>query len=262
LTQARTPAITQPKALPSSDAEVSGFGDDGLDALRYELPAEQTTEAAEIILSMIPRGSRVLDVGCGTGFISVQLLDRLDAQVVGVEPNAERASFARRRGLDVVNQAYSHEVGAKFGSFDVVLFADVLEHVPDPAALLSSAREILRPAGCVIASIPNVAHWSVRLSLLFGHFDYQAFGIMDSTHLRWFTAAAVTRLFASEGFRIDEYRVSIDARVPEYCYRRPWCYVQKLLRGSTGRYAARLWPTLFGSQYIVKARSRANEPSR
>jgi len=80
-------------------------------------------------------------------------------------------------------------------AFDGVVFKDVLEHVADPAALLRDARSLLRPGGRVIASIPNVAHWTVRLRLLFGHFDYTPTGLLDATHLRFFMEASVRALF-------------------------------------------------------------------
>jgi methionine biosynthesis protein MetW len=225
------------------------------DPLRYDVTTG-SSEVCEIILSMIPKGSRVLDVGCGTGTIALKARDSRGAEVIGIEPNAQRASLANARGIRVLTGTFSAETVSALGNFDAVLFADVLEHVANPAPMLSLSRMILSSTGCVIASIPNVAHWSMRVSLLFGHFDYEAFGLMDATHLRWYTLGAARQLFLSEGYRIDNYAVSTDARPPVFCYKRPWCYAQAMLRGRPARLAARLWPELFGCQHVIKASPR------
>ena len=91
-------------------------------------------------------------------------------------------------------------------SFDVVLFGDVLEHLKDSLQTLKRLKTFLRAEGYVVASIPNVAHGSVRLSLMQGRFQYRSLGLLDDTHLRFFTRESVEQLFKDAGFLITELR--------------------------------------------------------
>src|SRR5918992_1179237 len=90
--------------------------------------------------------------------------------------------------------------------FDVVVYGDVLEHLVDPEAVLLRTARILAPGGYVVASIPNVAHGSVRLSLMAGQFRYTDTGLLDRTHLRFFDEAGVEELFEGAGYAIREWR--------------------------------------------------------
>ena len=90
--------------------------------------------------------------------------------------------------------------------FDVIVFGDVLEHLRDPLVVLRKAKALLADRGSVVASIPNIAHGSVRLALLAGRFDYQELGLLDSTHVRFFTRSSVEDLFREAGL------VPIDVR--------------------------------------------------
>src|SRR5205823_7166679 len=94
------------------------------------------------------------------------------------------------------------------GGFDAIVCADVLEHLRDPAAALAAVRHALAPDGEVVISIPNVAHLWVRLSLLAGRFDYAERGILDRTHLRFFTRRTLLALLARAGLAVDELRVT------------------------------------------------------
>jgi hypothetical protein len=147
----------------------------------------------------------------------------------------------------------SRELIHEIGPFDVVLFADVLEHLPDPHAMLLMSREALRAGGAVIVSVPNVAHWSVRTNLVRGKFQYQPSGIMDATHLRWFTAASVRSLIASSGFKVTGYRAAAGTILGDNVFRRPLVWLPTNFRTRLLRFASKRWPTLFGSQHVLKA---------
>ncbi len=98
--------------------------------------------------------------------------------------------------------------------FDAVVLADVLEHLQDPGALLRKVRDLLTPGAVVVASIPNVAHGSLRLALLGGEFRYRDLGLLDETHLRFFTRASIQDLFEEAGYVVTRWlrqRVDIDA---------------------------------------------------
>lgn len=158
------------------------------------------------LLSLVPRSARsVLDVGCGAGRLGEALKARQECEVVGVERDEDAARRARER-LDrvVVGDAESPDLGLAPGSFNVVVCGDVLEHLRDPLALLRRARGWLRPAGRVVASVPNVRHHSVVRSLLEGNWTYESAGLLDRDHLRFFTRREVEKLFFRAGFEVAE----------------------------------------------------------
>jgi len=135
--------------------------------------------------------------------------------------------------------------------FDAIVFADVLEHLADPEPLVRAARGWIVPGGSLLVSVPNVANLTVRLSLLAGRFEYAEKGILDRTHLRFFTRRSARRLIESAGFRIDRIRatpVPAELAVPALAVR-PW-------RGgvrAAAAAAARLAPTLCGYQFVFSA---------
>src|SRR5437764_5759510 len=140
--------------------------------------------------------------------MSRALRDRRGAAVVGGELNAEAAQLAApytERLL--VGDAEELDLEAELGGdrFEAIVFADVLEHLRDPAALLRRVRPLVAENGVVIASIPNVAHASVRLALLGGSFRYREEGLLDETHLRFFTREGVQDLFESSGYLITQW---------------------------------------------------------
>jgi methionine biosynthesis protein MetW len=240
-------------SLASPDESAAGFVECDLNPLRYDNHVLDPDEVAGVIAGMIPRGARVLDVGCGTGSITKLIQDNCDAQVIGIEPEFARADLAKTRGVNVRTGYLDRQTIDQLGLFDVLLFADVLEHLPNPQAILLLAREALKPGGFVIISVPNIAHWSVRIDIARGRFQYQAYGIMDATHLRWFTAATAKSFVASAGFKITEYRATAGFTLPANVERRPWRWLPTNYRTRLLRSACRRWPTLFGCQHVLKA---------
>jgi 2-polyprenyl-3-methyl-5-hydroxy-6-metoxy-1,4-benzoquinol methylase len=162
-----------------------------------------------LVLELVEPGARVLEFGCASGYMSQALQDRRGATVVGVELDAEAAQLAAAHAERVlVGDAEELDLEAELGGerFDAIVFADVLEHLRDPAALLRRVRPLVADNGVVIASIPNVAHASVRLALLGGSFRYRNQGLLDQTHLRFFTREGVQDLFESSGFVITQWQ--------------------------------------------------------
>jgi GT2 family glycosyltransferase/2-polyprenyl-3-methyl-5-hydroxy-6-metoxy-1,4-benzoquinol methylase len=148
--------------------------------------------------------ARVLDVGCATGALGA-VLKAAGSFVVGVEVDADAARVASSLLDEVlVGDVESEPFFDQFpaASFDAVLFGDVLEHLRRPEAALERVRRLLRPGGVVVASIPNVAHAAVRLALLSGAFDYSPTGLLDETHIRFFTRATVKKLFDDASFAV------------------------------------------------------------
>ncbi|MGB9620249.1 MAG: class I SAM-dependent methyltransferase [Armatimonadota bacterium] len=158
------------------------------------------------IVQMLEPGQSVLEVGCAGGHMT-RLMKEKGCRVTAVEIDAEQGKSAREHAERLIlGDIESADTWAQIeGPFEVIVFADVLEHLRDPWEVLRRARHVLKDNGRVLASIPNAAYWHVRLGLLMGRFEYTQFGILDDTHLRFFTAGSAKRLFAKTGYRIERF---------------------------------------------------------
>ena len=181
------------------------MGKEQLDALRPYAFCAASSGAHNAVIGMVGRDKRVLDLGCSTGYLAEKFRGN-GCFVVGVEQDEESAHQAQGR-CDRLIRADVEEVfsrsGFSAGDFDVIVCADILEHLRDPAALLVRARSCLSEGGRIIVSVPNVARADIRLKLLFGRFDYEEAGIMDKTHLHFFTCRSACRLVAEAGYRVS-----------------------------------------------------------
>lgn len=237
------------------DHAAAGLTSASVDAARYESASYDKGEVPFLIRSLMPDNVRVLDIGCGPGAVTLRINDGKNNAVIGLEPNIARASVARERGLDVIAAELSAAVIRDHGPFDVVVACDVLEHIPSPAPFLTLIASSLKPDGLLLLSTPNVAHWTVRLALLFGRFNYTPDGIMDATHVRWFTRKTLINLLLSQGFVIEAATASAGAWLPAYG-KLPWRVMPRRIRSRLVREISVMTPTLFGCQHIVKARKR------
>ncbi len=165
---------------------------------------EMDGQARADLVAKVPAGARaVLDVGCSRGATAAALRARGVETVVGIEPDLGDAAEAGRVCERVLAQPLE-AVREEFpGAFDAVLFGDVLEHLPDPSAALERVRPWLSPSGVVVASVPNVGHWSVVSELLAGRFDYVPYSLLSGTHIRFFTRATLADLFEASGYRLE-----------------------------------------------------------
>jgi 2-polyprenyl-3-methyl-5-hydroxy-6-metoxy-1,4-benzoquinol methylase len=158
------------------------------------------------VVALVPHTARrVLDIGCGAGRLGEAIKQRQDAWVSGVEIDADASSAARQR-LDHVWAGDVEQLDLEIppSSFDAIICADVLEHIRDPGRLLTQARDWLAPGGRLIASIPNVRHHTVVSSLLEGNWTYEPAGLLDETHLNFFTRRDMIDLFDRAGFHVTE----------------------------------------------------------
>jgi 2-polyprenyl-3-methyl-5-hydroxy-6-metoxy-1,4-benzoquinol methylase len=175
---------------------------------RGEVPTQSgylDSPREEVQVHVPPSARRVLDVGCWQGAFGAALKERRPGTVVwAIESDADAASVAASR-LDRVIVGSFPSDAPKDERFDVVTFLDVLEHLVDPWEALRRARELLKPDGAVVAAIPNVRHFQVLLPLLVGgRWEYQESGLLDRTHLRFFTRLTMLDLFATSGYCVDE----------------------------------------------------------
>jgi SAM-dependent methyltransferase len=158
----------------------------------------------EMTRFVAPDCRRILDVGCGTGAFGEGLKKERAVEVWGVEPVPEAAKAATGKLDRVVAAPFTAETELPLGYFDAVIFNDSLEHFPDPFPPLAAARRFLAPGGVVVASIPNVRYIdNVRHFLLEMDWRYEASGIRDRTHLRFFTRKSILRTFAEARYRIE-----------------------------------------------------------
>ena len=155
------------------------------------------------LVNRINPKERVLELGCATGYLSNILKEQLDCYVVGVEIDAEAGAQASNYcdRVIIADLDTDHWIENLEGeTFDVILCADVLEHLKNPDKTLSALKPFLDSNGRLLASIPNVAHASVRLELLQGHFDYEKLGLMDETHLHFYTRNGLVNMLMDAGF--------------------------------------------------------------
>ncbi len=159
-------------------------------------------ESHRLMLAQVPRAARVLDVGCASGYLAAAALRDGARWADGIEPFAPDAALARAHCRVVVEgSAEDPSVWSGLeGPYDAIIFGDVLEHLAHPERALAYAHNVLADDGRIIASLPNVAHYSVRAMLLSGRFEYADHGILDRTHLRFFTRRELVSLFEQSGF--------------------------------------------------------------
>lgn len=196
------------------------------------------------VLAEIPAGAKVLDVGTGTGLLGKNLRAKQPvSRLVGIEKDQAMAAVASQwyDEMVVADLERDEELLRPDDSFDVIVCSDVLEHLANPAATLARLSRYLADNGWFLISIPNVAFVSVRVGLLFGKFEYNpGGGIHDTTHLRFFTLKGFAGLLRDAGLSMLEYG-------PCNVVRGRYRWLKPL---------ARLWPTLFALQFLVKAHRR------
>jgi SAM-dependent methyltransferase len=242
--------------MKSPDAHGQGLLTGALDAQRYDGHTDDPLESAGLLHALMPSGVRVLDVGCGTGSVTLIANRGKGNAVVSIEPDPQRAEIARSRGIETYCGYLAPAFFAEHGNFDVIVFADVLEHLAEPAAMLDLALEGLRPEGSILISVPNAVHWTMRWQLLRGRFDYRESGIRDATHLRWFTRHTLEQLLASRGLQAEDWRYSAGTTLWDYA-QGWWGRLRPHRRNRLIYAGLKRWPLLFACQHLVKARRQA-----
>lgn len=211
----------------------------------------------ELIRRSMPRGGTLLDLGASAGHLGAALRDHF-TRTIGFEYEVACLPSLRRI-FDSAAITDLEKVRRLPMNADAIVLGDVLEHLRDPSSLLDLVRSSLAPDGRVFISVPNIANVTVRLGLLFGIFEYRDRGILDNTHLRFYTMRTIRREIERAGFRILAVRGSsvpirliIGRFTPELILR----IGEKLLTWIT-----RAWKSLFAYQIIlVAAPERRAEP--
>jgi 2-polyprenyl-3-methyl-5-hydroxy-6-metoxy-1,4-benzoquinol methylase len=207
---------------------------------------------------------RVLDLGCGGGLLAAEL--RNDGHfVVGVDAAPSRGTEERvdRLVLSDLDAGVPAEV-VEHAPFDIVLAADVLEHLRAPEQLLRELHDVCSPDAVLVSSVPNIGHWYPRLRIGFGRFDYDHRGILDATHMRFFTWRSFVGMAYRAGWLVEQRRLT---GLPlEILDRRDRATGRKRslgkLAGALDRAGRTVWPSLFAYQYVaVLSRDPARLPA-
>lgn len=189
--------------------------------------------AHSIIINLAGRNKKVLEVGCASGYLS-KILSGAGCDVTAIEIDPQQAEKAKPHCSRVVvgsadDQAVLKEVEDRY---DIILFADIIEHLLFPEKTIMRLKTYLKERGFIIVSVPNVANWKIRMNLLIGRFEYADEGIMDSTHVRFYVIKTIRQLLEKSGLRIETF-VPGATRMPKFLLK--------------------MFPSLFAVHLIFKA---------
>jgi len=212
---------------------------------KYDSYNENPFSVHQKIINLIGQDKKVLDVGCSEGTLSKKMFQN-NCEVVGIELDTEAAqnakNYCRELIIDDVESVNLKEVYENY--FDIIVFADVLEHLKEPLDILNKFKKYLKDDGCIIISIPNISNWKIRLQLLFGRFEYQEYGILDNGHIRFFNEKSAKKIVDDAGFEIFKFDIAVGD-------------VKKFSK--VFHTIGMLWPNLLAFQFLIIAKKK-NEP--
>lgn len=221
----------------------------------YQFKKSDPYSSHSVILRLAANGHgrRLLDVGAAHGYLAREFRSR-GFQVTGIEASAVLGEEAAKHCDELLLLDLDGPLPAFPEPFDIIIFGDVLEHLKNPVAVLRQLTAGLREGGEVIISLPNVANLYVRLRLLFGRFDYQERGILDRTHLRFFTRETFREFLLDAGMELEELTatpIPLTLVIPQ----RHQGVLFAMLHAANA-WLARSWQTLFGYQFVALARKK------
>lgn len=190
-------------------------------------------------INLIPEKSNLLEIGCATGFVGEYLIKNKKCKVTGVELGKEESHLAVKKLNKVIVGDVEEETTLNkiVREFDVVYASALIEHLKDPWRALKSWKKFLKKNGKLIITTSNIAHWSIRINLLLGKFEYKEYGILDNTHMRFFTTITFKKLLTDSGYDIEYFSIDpVGGGFPK---------LSKLL--------SKLFPNLFAYQMVIKA---------
>lgn len=201
-----------------------------------------------LLLNAIPPNSRVLEIGTASGYLGEYLIREKHCEVWGVEPvedcykDAQSCGYAKLLNASAEGFLALPEMANE--KFDAILLGDVLEHMVNPGEVLNKLRSLLKPDGRMVISLPNIANYTTRWQLLTGRWDLKDGGIMDRTHLRFFTLKTMKAMIESSGLKIEKVRPS-SGSIERFGINKLYGVGKKVLFA---------WPTLFAIQFIFVAK--------
>lgn len=190
--------------------------------LYKDLDADSTYS---MVLPWIQPSDFVLDVGCATGYFGSYISKELGATVVGVDYYDKHIEQAGNTGcyselfcLDL--NTVTNELDKYIGAFDKIVVLDVLEHTNDPQSVLKTLTRLLKRNGQLIASVPNVSHGSIKCKIMLNAFEYEDKGILDRTHLRFFSLSSFVAMLSSLSLRVQDMDYVLSNKFASKAFRR------------------------------------------
>ena len=231
-------------------------GDYGTVEAEYGLKDSETSSHGQILdlLTDLPP-SKVLDLGCSSGLLA-ERIRKLGHHVTAVDREAFPETLSRVD--EFIPGDLEDGIPPQAGTgFDVVVAADVLEHLRRPERLLEEIKRVMNPRGRLVVSVPNFGHWYPRTRTALGAFDYDQRGILDSTHYRFFTRRSLERMLRNAGFEVRRQRAAglpLDVLAGESTAKRGRGV--RVLR-ALDRLSVAIRPTLFAYQFVLHLEQRA-----
>lgn len=201
-----------------------------------------------LAVEQVPHGAFVLDIGCATGFMGQYLRMKKNCTVFGIDVREEEIKIAKKSlnkafVADIEKESSVWEIlkETKNKKFDVILATSVIEHLKEYNIALSYMKRLLKPNGIIVASTPNVVHWSMRLEILQGRFNYTEYGILDNTHLHLFTIESFKKYFEEGGFTVEKTVFdTVGGGYPRI-----------------SRFLGKFFPRIFGYQMLIVAKKKS-----
>lgn len=199
-----------------------------------EIIPDDIEQALGWFLKYLKKDKKLLDVGCSTGYFGKFIKDNYGILVDGVEISEDKVAAKK-----VLDNVYSFDLdndwpeNIKIKKYDYIFFGDVLEHLKNPLQVLEQAKKLLNKDGYIFVSIPNIAHISTRLELINGSFQYDDTGILDNTHLQYFTLNTFLEIISKSGL----HTIKVDYSYNDF----PEKIINKLLEKAGLQPTSRFW---------------------
>ena len=204
-----------------------------------------------------PDCHRLLDVGCGAGDNASLLKSQCpECQIFGITHSGVEAEVAQKHMEHVWVIDIEDELPPDLESqkFDALLFSHVLEHLRNPDAVLAQYLHLLNPGGEVLIAVPNILSWRQRIQFLFGNFEYESAGVLDDTHLRFFTYLTADQYLLAQSPDLEIQFKGVTGSVPLWWLRR--YLLPEVWSDAIDAWGCRHWPNLFGGQVLIKAKKK------
>ena len=210
------------------------------------------------LIDLLNKGcNRLLDIGCGAGDNAALVKSRYsECDIFGITHSAVEAELAQRHMVRCwvfdIEDELPDDLASR--SFDTLIFSHILEHLREPAVVLNRFSQLLCGGGQVLIAVPNVLFWRMRVQFLLGRFEYESAGVLDDTHLRFFTYFTADQYLLSKSSDLELANKIAVGSVPlwllrSHVFSRKWTE-------HLDQWGSRHWPNLFGSQVLIKAVKR------
>jgi len=189
--------------------------------------------------SFVTNNSKILELGCATGFMSQYFQQQKKCKVFAVDINSQATAFVKKHCKktitgDLEDKKTWIEI-KKYKPYDIVFASSIIEHLSQPEFILQMTKQVLKNSGSLIITIPNIAHWRMRWNLLIGNWNYQDYGVLDKTHLRFFTYYTFQHLIKQAGFKIQLIKIDPAGGIKYF------------------NWIAKYFPNFYAHQILIKA---------